>query len=115
MRRLGYPKIGHYDMWLIEELKLLHLTNHGMVLHPNVTNSSRYISTNKSFDAAAFQSILVHESLKKRQTEIENSEGTLPTLSRDLDYLSRASDSDLQYLPFSMLTHGSSTLVAERE
>ena len=101
IRRLGYPKIGHYDIWLVEELQMLYLSNHGILLHPNVTNSSQYISTNESFDAVALQSISVHESLKERCREIENSKGSLPTLSRDLDYLSKASGSDLPYLPFS--------------
>jgi hypothetical protein len=101
IRRLGYPKISQYDIWLIEEPQFLYLSNHGILLYPNVTNSSQYISTNESFDAGAWQSISVHESLKDRCKEIENSKGTLPTLSRDLDYFSRASGSDLPYLPFS--------------
>jgi hypothetical protein len=100
-RRLGYPRIGHYDIWLIEELQLLYLSNRGILLYPNVTNSSQYISTNESFDAVALQSILVHESLKERCEEIKDSNGLLPTLSRDLDCLRRASGSDLPYLPFS--------------
>jgi hypothetical protein len=52
-----------------------------------VTNLSQYISTN--------------ESLKKNCKAIENSNGVLPTLSKDLDYLSSALGSDLPYLPFS--------------
>ena len=58
----------------------------------------------------ALQRILVHESLKERCKQIENSNGTLPTLSRDLDYISRALGSDLSYLPFSMLTNKSGML-----
>ena len=50
---VGYPKISHYDPWLIEEFRLLYESNHGSLLYPNVTNSSQYISTNESFDAAA--------------------------------------------------------------
>ena len=51
--RLGYPKISHYDPWLIEEFRLLYESNRGSLLYPNVTNSSQYISMNESFDAAA--------------------------------------------------------------
>jgi hypothetical protein len=101
IRRLGYPKIGHYDIWLIEELQLLHMSNHGILLYPNVTNSSQYISTNEIFDAVALQHILVRESLKERCNEIKDIRGALPTLTKDLDYLCRASGSDLPYLPFS--------------
>ena len=36
MRRLGYPKLSHYDIWLIRKLQLLHMSNHGTLLHPNV-------------------------------------------------------------------------------
>ena len=99
--RLGYPKIGHYDIWLIEELQLLYLSNRGILLYPNVTNSSQYILTNESFDAVALQSFSVHESLKERCEEIKDSNGLLPIVSRDLDCLRRASGSDLPYLPFS--------------
>jgi len=49
----------------------------------------------------ALQSISVHEPLKERCEEIKDSNGLLPTLSRDLDCLRRASGSDLPYLPFS--------------
>ena len=100
-RHLGYPEIGHYDIWLIEELKLLYLSNHGTLLYPNTTNSSQYISTNESFDAVALQSISVDKPLKERCKDIENNDSSLPNLSRDLDCLSRASGSDLTYLPFS--------------
>ena len=34
-RRSGFPKIGHYDTWLIDQLQILVLKNHGHVLYPN--------------------------------------------------------------------------------
>ena len=54
-----------------------------------------------SFDAVALQNMSVRMSLKERCKEIEISNGTLPALCRDLDYLSRVSGSDLSDLPFS--------------
>ena len=32
--RLCYPKISHYDPWLIEELQLLYESTHGILLYP---------------------------------------------------------------------------------
>ena len=95
MPRLGYPKISRYDMWLIQELQLLCMSNHGILLHPNITTSSQYISTNKSFGAVALHSVLVRESLKERFNKIKDSRSALLTLIENLDYLSRASGSDL--------------------
>ena len=81
-RRLAYPKVGHYDTWLIEELQVLYLSNHGILLYPNFTNSSQYISTNESFDAVALQSFEVHEALQERCRDIQNDKGSLPTDQR---------------------------------
>lgn len=33
-RRIGFPKIGHYDTWLIDQLQILVLKNHDHVLYP---------------------------------------------------------------------------------
>jgi hypothetical protein len=66
IRRLGYPMIGHYDIWLIKELQLLHLSDDEILLNPNATHLSQYFSTNEIFDAVALQSISVRESLKER-------------------------------------------------
>ena len=57
MRHLGYPKIRYHDIWLIEELQLLYMSNHGIVLYPNVTTSLQFISMNKSFGTVVLQSI----------------------------------------------------------
>ena len=100
-RRLGFPKIGHHDIWLIEELQILHLSNHGAILYPEVTNSSQYIGTNESFDAVALQSAVVHDALKERCKIIESEKGSLPKLSRDLAFLCKSTGSPLPFLPFS--------------
>jgi len=101
LRRLGFPKIGHCDIWLIEELQDLHLLNRGVILYPEVTNSSQYIETNESFDAVALQSTVVHDALKERCKIIESEKGALPTLSRDLAFLCKSTGSPLPFLPFS--------------
>lgn len=100
IRRLGYPKIGHYDIWLIEELQLLYHSNHGILLYPNLTNSSQYISTNESFDAVALQSFKVRGALQERCREIQEDKGSLPKLTRDLHFLFEATGFALPFLPF---------------
>ena len=44
IHRLGYPKISHYDIWLIEGLQLLYMSNHGIMLYPNVKNIAIYFN-----------------------------------------------------------------------
>ena len=80
LRRLGYPKIGHCDIWFIEELQVLCLSNHSKLLYCNLLhNSSQYIATNESFGAVTLQSFDVHKALKEICNEIVAEKGALPT------------------------------------
>ena len=81
-------------------MQLLCLSNHGILLYSHVTNSSQFITTNKSFDAVALQSFEVHRALQERCGEIVTEKGELPKLPRDLDFLTKASGSPLLFLPF---------------
>ena len=65
-----------------------------------MTNSSQYIETNESFDAVALQSAAIHDALGERCKEIQNKNGMLPTLTRDLDFLCKSTGSALPFLPF---------------
>ena len=32
-RRLGFPRLGHYDTWLVDSIQLLVERNHGVLLY----------------------------------------------------------------------------------
>ena len=36
LRRHGYPTLGHYDTWLIDQLQAVVLENRGIILYPKL-------------------------------------------------------------------------------
>ena len=96
-RRDGFPKIGHYDTWEIDELQLLVHKNRGFLLYPHWSNSSEYVSTEESFDVVALQSPDVQQALEARCQAIS----PLPTLTKDLQFQCNAMGTPLPFLPFS--------------
>ena len=98
-RRDGFPKIGHYDTWEVDELQSLVLKNRGFLLFPNWSNSSEYVTTKESFDVVALQSTEVQEALEARCQELEE-RGALPKLTRELQFQCNAMGTPLPLLPF---------------
>ena len=95
-RRDGFPKIGHYDTWEVDELQLLVYRNRGFLLFPHWSNSSEYVSTPESFDVVALQSEDVQKALEARCEII----APLPKPTRELQYQCKAMGSPLPFLPF---------------
>ena len=52
-RRQGFPKIGHYDTWLVDALQNLVMKNHDTLLYPDWSNASDFRDTDESFGAGA--------------------------------------------------------------
>ena len=48
-RRAGFPKLGHYDTWLVDKLQRLVELNHNKALFPDWSNTSDYITTDERF------------------------------------------------------------------
>lgn len=65
-RRFGFPKIGHFDTWKIDQLQNLYLENHGVQLYPNWTNASDYKCTDESFDTVALHHADLHAAMEER-------------------------------------------------
>lgn len=55
-RRLGFPKVGHYDTWLLDSLQLLVEANHGVLLYPNWSNTSNFKPTAEGFGTVPLHS-----------------------------------------------------------
>ena len=65
-RRFGFPKLGHYDTWLVDQLQNLVLKNHNHVLHPYWSNTSDCKETNESFDTVAIHDSDLHDALTEQ-------------------------------------------------
>ena len=48
-RRLGFPKIGHSQTWLIDKVQLLVEQNHGTLAYAHWSNESDYARTAEKF------------------------------------------------------------------
>jgi hypothetical protein len=94
-RRLGFPKLGHYDSWNIDSLQLLVEANHhGMLLHPDWSNASDFQKTRERFGTVALHSAELGasiEAIKLNMTEIK--------LTSDQKYLCSAMGTQLPILP----------------
>ena len=69
-RRAGFPRIGHYDTWLVDSLQSLVRKNHAILLYPNWVNASDYKDTPESFNTVPLHS-------QELDTAIENKCNTL--------------------------------------
>ena len=49
-RRSGFPKLGHYDTWLVDKLQRLVELNHSAQFLPGWSNTSDYVDTPEKFD-----------------------------------------------------------------
>jgi hypothetical protein len=94
-RRLGFPKLGHFDTWLVDQLQNLVRENHGIQLYPYWTNASDYIDTDESFDTIALHNAHLHSKLEQKSKEI----GPVK-LTREQQYICKAMGTSLPLLPF---------------
>jgi hypothetical protein len=99
-RRLGFPRIGHYDTWLIDKLQNLVHKNHGRLLYPDWSNASDYKETDESFDTQAIHSQKLHSALKNRCNEMSQEEKAKVKLTSDQKYICRMMGIELPFLPF---------------
>jgi hypothetical protein len=97
-RRLGFPRIGHYDTWLVDLLQILVMKNHGVRVYPDMSNTSEYVTTDESFDSIALHSNRLDKAVRDRYAEIDKHS---IKLTRDQRYLCRVMGTPLPFLPFS--------------
>lgn len=94
-RRLGFPKIGHYDTWLIDEYQLLVDENHGIDLFPGWSNTRDFAPTPETFGTVPLHSQELDEAI----AQISVRKQVLAKLSGDQQYLCRAMGTQLPLLP----------------
>jgi hypothetical protein len=64
-RRHRFPKLGHYDTWLVDKLQLLFEKNHGIALFVGWINASDYVKTRESFGTVPLHSAALGERINK--------------------------------------------------
>jgi hypothetical protein len=70
-RRSGFPRIGHYDTWLIKKLMKLVMHNHGWCMYPGLCNTSEYKFTDESFDTIALHTKGLNDAINNRYVELD--------------------------------------------
>ncbi|GFH52681.1 hypothetical protein CTEN210_09158 [Chaetoceros tenuissimus] len=95
MRRSGFPQLGHFDTWLVDELQILEERNYGHLLYPGWSNSSDYIQTPESMGTVAVH--YQHLADKVNGLDIDMSK---VNLSKEQDYMAKQFGTKLPFLPF---------------
>ena len=98
-KRLGFPKFGHYDTWLVDAIQLLVEKNHQVLLYTEWSNASDYKDTPESFGTVALHSKELHEAVEG----IKLSDQVVGNLSGEMKYLAQATGVKVPFLPL----HGS--------
>jgi hypothetical protein len=96
-RRLGFPKLGHYDTWLVDQYQLLVLANHNVLAYPGWTNASDFVDTPESFGTVPLHSPELGDAIaaivlsEAQKTEIK--------LTREMRYICKSMKVKLPILP----------------
>ena len=88
-RRLGFPRIGHYDTWLIDYLQIIVERNHGVLLYPDWSNASDYVKTRERFGMVAIHSPELADAINNIKLKKEISKHWL---TADQQYLCKGVD-----------------------
>ena len=62
-RHRNFPRLGHYDTWLIDHLQLLVERNHNKLLYPSWPNTADYADTEEKFGVVQIHSVALGEAL----------------------------------------------------
>ncbi|HIF21963.1 MAG TPA: hypothetical protein EYQ27_08660, partial [Gemmatimonadetes bacterium] len=94
-RRLGFPKIGHSQTWLIDKVQLLVEQNHGTLAYPHWSNESDYARTAEKFGTVPLHT----EQLGAAVQAIEDVKLADMDLTRNEKYIAKAMGVKVPFLP----------------
>ena len=94
-RRLGFPKIGHSQTWLIDKVQLLVEQNHGTLAYPHWSNESDYARTAEKFGTVPLHT----EQLGAAVQAIEDVKLVDMDLTRNEKYIAKAMGVKVPFLP----------------
>jgi len=93
-RRNGFPKVGHYDTWLIDSLQNLVHKKHSVILFPEWSNTSDFMQTNESFGTITLHSKELREKIQSISIDQFSC-----NLTSDMRYLCKTIGTKLPLLP----------------
>ena len=94
--RPGFPKFGHCDTWLVDELQVLVSENHGVLLYPAWSNTSEFAETPERAGVVPIQD----EELTERVNNIVLDDDAF-MLTDDLAFLAKRTGVSIPFLPVS--------------
>lgn len=104
----GFPKIGHFDTWLVDLVQNLVARNHGIRVYPNWSNASEWAITPETFGLVPMHGKQLGDSINCRAREIRATEDRRKvalkkrveaTLTRDMKFSCQVTRLDLPCLP----------------
>jgi hypothetical protein len=104
----GFPRIGHFDTWLIDLAQNLVARNHAVRLYPNWSNASDYAPTSESFGLVPMHSHqlgqAVNQQMEKLLAEDERKrvakkDRFQTTMTNDMQVICRRNRLGLPFLP----------------
>ena len=94
-RRSGFPRLGHFDTWLIDELQLVHEENHGVPLYDSWNNTGDLKDTAEKFGTVRLHSDALDEALNG----IDLPPAVTAGFTRDQKYLCKRMGTPAPLLP----------------
>ena len=94
-RRLGFPKLGFYDTWLVDSYQLLVEANHGgMLVYPEWSNATDFEATREKFGTVALHSPRLGDAIEAIEVNMAEVK-----LTSDQKYMCKAMGTKLPILP----------------
>ena len=90
-RRAGFPKFGHYDTWLIDQIQISVEKNHNVLIYPTWRNTSDYEDTPETFGTVPLQS--------PELTSKINGLNIAPSLTCEQKYLAKQQGVSVPFTP----------------
>ena len=97
-RRTGFPKLGHYDTWLIDSLQLIVERNHGVQLFEGWSNTSDFVDTPERCGTVCLHSPELGAAIEAIELELD-ADSKPPKLTADQKYICEAMGTKLPLLP----------------
>ena len=94
-RHRNFPRLGHYDTWLIDHLQLLVERNHNKLLYPSWPNTADYADTEEKFGVVQIHSVALGKALATIQLRPE----VTKTFTSDQIYLCKCMGTPAPFLP----------------
>ncbi len=98
-RRLGFPRLGHYDTWLVDLLQKLVERNHNVLYVPEWSNASDYIDTTETFGTVPIHSEALDDAIAAIDLDATLISDKPRSFTSDQMYLCEAMRTKLPLLP----------------